>query len=67
MEKFRNSFWLMLSKEQMEVVEEVDYIDYMIEKADETGASVEVVSTETAEGSQFAKTFDGIGALLRFR
>jgi len=54
-------------KEQMEVVEEVDYIDYMIEKADETGASVEVVSTETAEGSQFAKTFDGIGALLRFR
>jgi len=54
-------------KEQMEIVEEVDYIDYMIEKAAETGASVDVISTDTAEGSQFSKTFDGMGALLRFK
>jgi peptide chain release factor subunit 1 len=36
------------------------------EKAESTGATVEVVSTETEEGDQF-KNLGGIGAVLRFK
>lgn len=52
---------------QLELIEEVDYLDYLMEKAWQTGAKVEIISIETPEGEQFLKSFDGIGALLRFR
>jgi len=51
----------------IEVIEEVDYLDYMIETAEETSAKIEVVSTETAEGEQFYSGFGGIGAMLRYK
>ena len=51
----------------VEMLEEVDYADYLLEKAQETGASVTVVSTETGEGEQFLKGFGGVGAMLRFK
>ncbi|MBI2079805.1 hypothetical protein HYT84_03500 [Candidatus Micrarchaeota archaeon] len=52
---------------QLEVMEEIDYLDWMIEKAHETGAEVKIVSIETAEGEQFFKGFGGIGAMLRYK
>ncbi len=51
----------------VEVLEEIDYLDYLLEKAQKTGATVKVISTETAEGEQFFKAFGGIGAMLRYK
>ncbi len=52
---------------EAELVEEIDYIDWMIEKAHSTSAEAKVISTETTEGEQFFKGFGGIGAMLRYR
>ena len=52
---------------KIEVTEEVDYLDYMLEKANETGAGVSVVSSETAEGKNFLEGFGGVGAILRYK
>jgi peptide chain release factor subunit 1 len=51
----------------VEIMEEVDYLDYMIEKAKSTGAEVNIISTETGEGKQFYEGFGGIAALLRYK
>ncbi len=50
-----------------ELVEQVDYLDWMMEKAQNTGAKTKIVSTETAEGEQFYRGFGGIGAILRYK
>lgn len=52
---------------EAEVVEEIDYIDFMLEKAQNTNTVVKVVSVETGEGEQFLKGFGGIGAILRYK
>ncbi len=51
---------------RVEVIEEIDYLEYMIEKANNTGAEVQVVSNETSQGQQFLEGFGGVGALLRY-
>ena len=43
-----------------------DLVDYVDEKAHETGARVEIISSATEHGQMF-KSFGGIGALLRYR
>ena len=50
-----------------ELLEQVDYIDWMMEKAQKTGATTKIISTETPEGEQFFRGFGGIGAILRFK
>jgi peptide chain release factor subunit 1 len=50
-----------------ELVEQVDYLDWVMEKANSTGARTKIVSTETAEGEQFLKGFGGVGAILRYK
>jgi len=55
------------SDKQIEVLEEIDYADWLMEKAHSTGAETYIVSTETPEGEQFFKGFGGIGALLRYK
>jgi len=52
---------------EAEVVEEIDYIDFMLEKAQKTSTEVKIVSVETNEGEQFLKGFGGIGAILRYK
>lgn len=52
---------------ELEVMEEVDYIDYLLERAKSISAELKVISTETAEGEQFLRTFGGLGALLRYK
>ena len=52
---------------KIEVTEEIDYLDYMMEKAKASGANVRVISTETNEGKHFLQSFGGIAALLRYK
>ena len=52
---------------RVEVVAQIDYIDWMMEKANDKSTETRIVSTETAEGEQFFKGFGGIGAILRYR
>ncbi len=52
---------------QTELLEEVDYLDFMLEKVGETGAELKIISTDTPEGEQFLKGFGGIGAILRYK
>lgn len=49
------------------IQEEKELIEEFSELADATGATVELISTETEEGMQLMKAFGGIAALLRFR
>ncbi len=51
----------------IEILEEVDYVDWMIEKAKLTNAQSRVISMDTVEGQTFYKGFGGIGAILRYK
>jgi len=51
----------------MKVVEEKDLAEELIELAESKNVKVEMISTETAEGSQFLQGFRGVGAFLRYR
>lgn len=53
-------------EEELAISDSKDAIEEMCELADQTGAEVEFISTETEEGKQFANAFRGIGALLRY-
>jgi peptide chain release factor subunit 1 len=52
---------------KIETIEEISYLDYMIDKAKETGAQIKIISTETNEGKNFYEGFGGMAALLRYR
>jgi peptide chain release factor subunit 1 len=47
--------------------EEIDLLDDLIALADTVNIPVHIVSTDTAEGTQFLQTFYGVGAFLRYR
>jgi peptide chain release factor subunit 1 len=49
------------------VESETDILDELVEMADSKGVKMELVSSETSEGSQFLVGFKGIGAFLRYR
>lgn len=51
----------------LELMEEIDYADFLMEKAHGIGAEVKIISTETSEGKQFFEGFGGIGAVLRYK
>lgn len=52
---------------KVETTEEISYLDYMVERANTSGAQVRVISTETSEGEQFYTGFGGIAAMLRYK
>jgi len=52
---------------RIEVLEEISYLDYMVERAKEVGAQVRVISTETNEGKNFFEGFGGLAAILRYK
>lgn len=52
---------------ELSIEDSGDAIRKLCELADQTGAEVEFISTETEEGQQFANAFKGIGALLRYK
>ena len=51
----------------IEILEQVDYVDWMMEKTKSIGAETRVISRETPEGETFFKGFGGIGAILRYK
>ncbi len=54
-------------KQDLEIINKEDEIENLCDLADNTGAEVEFISTETEEGNQFHNAFKGIGAKLRYQ
>ncbi len=54
-------------KGKTELLEEAEFIDFIVDFAKPFGTGIEVVSIETQEGMQFYKAFGGIGAFLRYK
>ena len=52
--------------EKMKISNEEDLIEDLANIAEDLGSSVEIISTETEEGSQLYRAFGGIGAILRY-
>ncbi|KAI9324498.1 putative eukaryotic translational release factor 1 [Zopfochytrium polystomum] len=53
--------------EEAEVAERVSLVEWLTEHSKDCGASLELVTDRSREGSQFAKGFGGIGGLLRYK
>ena len=51
----------------LQVAEQQDIIDELAELAEQSGTTVEVISTETEEGQMLWKSFGGIAATLRYK
>ncbi|MHA1410131.1 MAG: peptide chain release factor aRF-1, partial [Candidatus Odinarchaeia archaeon] len=51
---------------ELKIEEEVNIVDEISELAEQTGARVEIISTETDEGAQLLN-FGGIAAILRYK
>jgi len=61
---------LFLDKEtgqEMEVINQMSFLEWMAEKYQDFGATLEFVSDRSSEGNQFVKGFGGIGAILRYK
>ena len=52
---------------EMSVAEKKDMVDEYYELGESMGSTVELISTDSEEGSALLKTFGGIAAILRFR
>ncbi len=55
------------SSSNLKIVETKDVLDELAEIAEQTGASVEVISTQTEEGVSLKESFGGIAAILRYK
>lgn len=53
--------------QEMEVVDQGSFLEWLAEKYKDFGASLEFVSDRSSEGNQFVKGFGGIGAMLRYK
>jgi peptide chain release factor subunit 1 len=51
----------------LSVAETRDLIDDYADTAEQVGANIEVISTETEEGQMLKNSFGGIAAILRFK
>ena len=49
----------------LDAVKDLD--DSLIEKAEQSKADVQLISTDTEEGRQLLLAFGGIGAMLRYK
>ncbi|CDK28661.1 unnamed protein product [Kuraishia capsulata CBS 1993] len=52
--------------QEMEVVEEITFLEWLAENYKKYGATLEFVTDRSSEGAQFVKGFGGVGALLRY-
>lgn len=53
--------------EKMKQTNSIDLIESFVEIAEEMNTSLEMISTETEEGTQLFRAFGGIAALLRYK
>jgi peptide chain release factor subunit 1 len=50
-----------------ELKEKEDLIEFLVKMAEDVGANIEILSTETEEGEMLFKAFGGIAAILNYR
>ncbi|RPA87010.1 eukaryotic peptide chain release factor subunit 1 [Ascobolus immersus RN42] len=55
------------SGQEMEVVDQMPFLEWLAEKYKDFGATLEFVSDRSSEGNQFVMGFGGIGAILRYK
>ena len=53
--------------QEMEVVDQGAFLEWLAEKYKDFGANLEFVSDRSSEGNQFVRGFGGIGAILRYK
>ena len=63
----REQFMDKETGQEMEVVEQGSFLEWLAEKYKDFGATLEFVSDRSSEGNQFVKGFGGIGAILRYK
>ncbi|KAK9467467.1 eukaryotic peptide chain release factor subunit 1 [Lipomyces arxii] len=63
----RDKFLDKATGQEMEVIEEMPFIEWLAEKYTDFGATLEFVTDKSSEGAQFVRGFGGIGALLRYK
>lgn len=66
-EQHREKFMDKASGQEMEIIEQISFLEWLAEKYQSFGATLEFVSDRSGEGNQFVKGFGGIGALLRYK
>lgn len=61
---------LFMDKEtgqEMEIVDQMSFLEWISERYRDFGATLEFVSDRSSEGNQFVRGFGGIGAILRYK
>jgi len=66
-EENREQFMDKETGQEMEVVDQGSFLEWLAEKYKDFGATLEFVSDRSSEGNQFVKGFGGIGAMLRYK
>lgn len=66
-EQNRELFMDKETGQEMEVVEQMPFLEWLAEKYQDFGATLEFVSDRSSEGNQFVKGFGGVGAMLRYK
>jgi peptide chain release factor subunit 1 len=66
-ESNREPFLDKATGQEMDVVEQQPFLEWLAEKYRDFGAALEFVSDRSSEGNQFVKGFGGIGAILRYK
>lgn len=66
-ESDRSRFMDKETAQEMEVVAQDSFIEWIAEHYKEFGTNLEFVSDRSTEGNQFVKGFGGIGGLLRYK
>jgi peptide chain release factor subunit 1 len=63
----REQFMDKETGQEMEIVDQGSFLEWLAEKYKDFGANLEFVSDRSSEGNQFVKGFGGIGAILRYK
>lgn len=66
-EQDRSKFMDKETGQEMEVVDQMSFLEWLAEKYKDFGAALEFVSDRSSEGNQFVKGFGGIGSILRYK
>lgn len=53
--------------QEMEIISQMPFLEWLAEKYRDFGATLEFVSDRSSEGNQFVKGFGGIGCILRYK
>lgn len=63
----REQFMDKETGQEMEIVKQESFLEWLAQKYKDFGATLEFVSDRSSEGNQFVKGFGGIGAILRYK